>query len=167
MHHNSLPHPGNALLSQEYLTAEKCLAATSLRGLVRIWCAQQIPSILHFLTEQGYVNCGFMVHAPRPFPFVNTGKRKSSVLIVGAGSAGLAAAYHLRNFGHQVQATILFFRPLVNLHGYKPILQDTESIAPVLFPYFLFFCHLCILFLISCYPRKLAGISARHNNIHK
>lgn len=87
---------------QEFLTAEKCLRALSLRGLIRIWCAQHISHILHFLTEQGYVNCGFMTHAPCPFPSEGSQERKSSVLIVGAGSAGLASANHLRNFGYKV-----------------------------------------------------------------
>ena len=87
---------------QEYLTTEKCLCALSLRGLIRIWCAQHISHILHFLTEQGYVNCGFMTHVPRPFPSEGSQERKSSVLIVGAGPAGLASANHLRNFGYKV-----------------------------------------------------------------
>ena len=90
------------LTIQEYLTTEKCLRAVSLRGLIRIWCAQHISHILHFLTKQGYVNCGFMTHAPRPFPSEGSQERKSSVLIVGAGPAGLASANHLRNFGYKV-----------------------------------------------------------------
>ena len=49
---------------------EQCLRALSLRGLIRIWCSDQLPHILHFLTRRGYVNCGLLM-APSPscFPF--------------------------------------------------------------------------------------------------
>ena len=87
---------------QVYLTAEKCLHALSLRGLIRIWCSYEVPRILAFLTELGYVNCGFLTGGvPRPFPSAKRG-RLGNVIIIGAGTAGLAAAYHLRNFGYSV-----------------------------------------------------------------
>lgn len=84
-----------------YLSAEKCIRSLSLRGVVRIWCAQEIPHVLRFLTHYGYVNTGFITNVPRPFPLAS-GVRTCSVLVVGAGTAGLAAAYHLRNFGYKV-----------------------------------------------------------------
>lgn len=85
-----------------YLCAEKCVRGLSLRGVIRIWCAQQIPHVLRFLTHYGYVNTGFLSNMPRPFPLA-AGVTSGTVLIVGAGTAGLAAAYHLRNFGFQVK----------------------------------------------------------------
>ena len=69
--------------------------------MIRIWCAQHIPRVLQFLTYNGYVNTGFFSNMPRPFPF-GSPVRPESVLIIGAGTAGLSAAYHLRNFGYQV-----------------------------------------------------------------
>lgn len=68
-----------------------------------MWCYHEIPRILHFLTRQGYVNAGFVPDLPRPLSFSpNTSERGGKVVIVGAGPAGLAAAYHLRNFGYNV-----------------------------------------------------------------
>lgn len=89
---------------QEYLTVEKCIEALSLRGVVRIWCTLQVPSVLQFLTEQGHVNAGVLVNPPRPFP-IAVGSKQGKVLVVGAGASGLAAAYHLRNLGYQVKGT--------------------------------------------------------------
>lgn len=77
------------------------MQSLSLRGVVRIWCAGEIPHVLKFLTHYGYVNTGFMNNVPRPFTLAR-GIKPGNVLIVGAGTAGLAAAYHLRNFGFQV-----------------------------------------------------------------
>lgn len=85
-----------------YLSAEKCVQSLSLRGVVRIWCAGEIPHVLKFLTHYGYVNTGFMNNVPYPFPLAR-GIKPGNILIVGAGTAGLAAAYHLRNFGFQVK----------------------------------------------------------------
>ena len=59
--------------------------------------------MLRFLTQYGYVNTGFVANMPRPLPFTS-GVKPETVLVVGAGTAGLAAAYHLRNFGYQVLA---------------------------------------------------------------
>ncbi len=77
------------------------MRSLSLRGVIRIWCAREIPKVLQFLTHYGYVNTGFVANMPRPLPFA-AGLKPENVLVVGAGTAGLAAAYHLRNFGYQV-----------------------------------------------------------------
>ena len=90
---------------QTYLSEEKCVRSLSLRGVVRIWCAREIPKVLRFLTHYGYVNIGFVTNMPRPLPFA-AGLKRETVLVVGAGTAGLAAAYHLRNFGYQVYASV-------------------------------------------------------------
>ena len=52
---------------------------------------------------------------PRPFPFGNP-PRPEIVLIVGAGTAGLAAAYHLRNFGYQVLTVSVHLLQHYNIH---------------------------------------------------
>ena len=65
----------------------------------------EIPNVLRFLTHYGYVNTGFVANMPRPLPFA-AGLKPEKVLVVGAGTAGLAAAYHLRNFGYQVHSVM-------------------------------------------------------------
>ncbi len=72
---------------------------------MRLWCAQKIPVILRYLTQSGYVNTGFIKNMPRPFPLAPP--TRETVIIIGAGTAGLAAAYHLRNFGYQVCSQIV------------------------------------------------------------
>lgn len=99
------------------------MQALSLRGLLRIWCALHLPSVLYFLTLWGFVNHGFLDNIPRPLPFPQSDKKvhpvwigvamvtmstpsnQIRVLVIGAGSAGIAAANHLRNYGHSVSAT--------------------------------------------------------------
>jgi NADPH-dependent glutamate synthase beta subunit-like oxidoreductase len=53
-----------------------------------------INSVERFLGDEA-LKCGWQFDPPAP----STGKR---VLVIGAGPAGLAAAYHLRRLGHQV-----------------------------------------------------------------
>ena len=55
--------------------------------------------ILHYFTLNGYVNTGF-INKQGPFPLALP--TRESVIIIGAGTAGLAAAHHLRKFGYQV-----------------------------------------------------------------
>lgn len=100
------------------------MQALSLRGLLRVWCSLHLPSVLHFLTLGGFVNHGFLDDIPRPLPFSRSDRKVPSyspsvasdiamvtmftlsdqirVLVIGAGSAGIAAAHHLRNYGHSV-----------------------------------------------------------------
>eukprot|EP00731_Ephydatia_muelleri_P010985 Em0005g1571a len=87
----------------EYLSPSSCQSSLSLRGLARIWCAEQLPNVLHLLTKLAYLNCGYLPSAPRPFTFISNLDKKSTVLIIGAGAAGIAAAHHLSNFGHRVK----------------------------------------------------------------
>lgn len=87
----------------EYLYPSSCQSSLSLRGLARIWCAEQLPHVLHLLTKLAYLNCGYLPSAPRPFHFISNLDKKSTVLIIGAGTAGIAAAHHLSNFGHRVK----------------------------------------------------------------
>lgn len=90
-------------LLQTFLTLEKCFQSVSLRGIIRVWCHDEIPRILDFLTRQGYVNAGFVSDMPRPLPFApKFNGHGNNVVVVGAGPAGLAAAFHLRNFGYKV-----------------------------------------------------------------
>ena len=67
---------------QEYVSERRCLQALSLRGLLRIWCSLHMPSVLHFLTLHGFVNQGFLNHAPRPLPFLHSDRKASKTAVV-------------------------------------------------------------------------------------
>lgn len=51
---------------RQVVTTSRCMALLRLRGTVRIWCAQQFPRVLHFLSRRGYINAGLLVGPPRP-----------------------------------------------------------------------------------------------------
>ena len=117
--HNLLFYFCCSLNLQTFLTSEKCFQSLSLRGIIRVWCYNEMPRILHFLTRQGYVNTGFVNDMPRPLPFSpNFSGRGSSVVVVGAGPAGLAAAFHLRNFGYKVCLSEEVTASKINMLGF-------------------------------------------------
>jgi monoamine oxidase len=89
---------------REYLTAN---AATALFKKKFHNLAVQAHA---YLTMYGYINFGTMTRttggatesAFNEFKRPTLGERKLSVVVVGAGAAGLAAAKHLQNLGHDV-----------------------------------------------------------------
>ncbi|XP_039594938.1 lysine-specific histone demethylase 1B isoform X1 [Polypterus senegalus] len=87
---------------KEVLTPEKCAPHIIVRGLVRVRCVQEMERILHFMTRKGLVNTGILSVRHPLLPKEYT---KKSVIVIGAGTSGLAAARQLKNFG--VQVTVL------------------------------------------------------------
>uniref|UniRef100_A0A4W3HQF0 [histone-H3]-N(6),N(6)-dimethyl-L-lysine(4) FAD-dependent demethylase n=2 Tax=Callorhinchus milii TaxID=7868 RepID=A0A4W3HQF0_CALMI len=86
---------------KEVLSAQKCAYHIIVRGLVRICCVQEMEKILHFVTRKGLINTGILaVNCDQPL--LPTYYHKKSVIVVGAGAAGLAAARQLQNFGIKV-----------------------------------------------------------------
>lgn len=86
---------------KEFLTPEKCAHHIIIRGLIRVLLAREVKRILLFLTKNGFVNHGILRDVPRNLPTIPKDK-ELSVIVIGAGPAGLSAARHLRKFGIQV-----------------------------------------------------------------
>ncbi|XP_010159424.1 PREDICTED: lysine-specific histone demethylase 1B isoform X2 [Eurypyga helias] len=85
----------------EALTPQKCIHHIIVRGLVRIRCVQEMERILYFMTRKGLINTGILSVGPDQYLLPKEYHNKS-VIIVGAGAAGLAAARQLHNFGIKV-----------------------------------------------------------------
>lgn len=85
---------------KEFLTPEKCAHHIILRGLVRVLMVAEVRRVLFFLGKKGTVNHGILPDVPKTLP--STQYSKVSVIVIGAGAAGLSAARHLDNFGVQV-----------------------------------------------------------------
>ncbi|XP_074003052.1 lysine-specific histone demethylase 2 isoform X7 [Numenius arquata] len=85
----------------EALTPQKCIHHIIVRGLVRIRCVREMERILYFMTRKGLINTGILSVSPDQCLLPKEYHNKS-VIIVGAGAAGLAAARQLHNFGIKV-----------------------------------------------------------------
>uniref|UniRef100_G3WPS3 [histone-H3]-N(6),N(6)-dimethyl-L-lysine(4) FAD-dependent demethylase n=1 Tax=Sarcophilus harrisii TaxID=9305 RepID=G3WPS3_SARHA len=83
---------------KEALTPQKCTHHIIVRGLVRIRCVQEAERILYFMTRKGLINTGVLSVSP-DHHLLPKDYHNKSVIIVGAGPSGLAAARQLHNFG--------------------------------------------------------------------
>nr|XP_044992336.1 lysine-specific histone demethylase 1B isoform X3 [Jaculus jaculus] len=89
---------------KEALTPQKCVPHIIVRGLVRIRCVQEVERILFFMTRKGLINTGVLTVGAGQY-LLPKDYHSKSVIIVGAGPAGLAAARQLHNFG--IKVTVL------------------------------------------------------------
>jgi len=85
---------------KEFLTPEKCAEHIIVRGLVRVLMVVVVQRVLYYLTKRGFVNHGILGNVPRSL--TSPKEFKLSVIVIGAGPAGLSAARHLNKFGVKV-----------------------------------------------------------------
>ncbi|KAJ7352825.1 Lysine-specific histone demethylase 1B [Desmophyllum pertusum] len=81
--------------------------------------------VLFFLTKKGFVNHGILGDVRQNFT-VPKKAEKLSVIVIGAGAAGLAAARHLNTFG--VKVTVVESRDRIG----GRVWDDNKSLAAVL-----------------------------------
>ncbi|KAK3782439.1 hypothetical protein RRG08_033080 [Elysia crispata] len=91
-----------ALNPKEWVTKEKVEIHIICRGLVRISCVTFLPRLLTFLTRHGYINQGLLTP---PRSAVIPDDCQCSVIVVGGGASGLAAARCLHSYG--IKVTVL------------------------------------------------------------
>ncbi|MGH0117274.1 UNVERIFIED_CONTAM: hypothetical protein FKN15_032241 [Acipenser sinensis] len=84
---------------KEVVTPQKCAPHIIVRGLVRVRCVQEMERVLYFMTRKGLVNTGILNVQQ---PLLPKEYHNKSVIVIGAGPSGLAAARQLQNFGIQV-----------------------------------------------------------------
>ena len=81
--------------------ARDAMRAVCCAGLGKVWSVRSLPAVLSHLERLGWINFGalpqFTLRMP---PSAATPRR--SVIVIGAGLAGLAAAAQLRRLGHSV-----------------------------------------------------------------
>ncbi|KAK2192337.1 hypothetical protein NP493_33g03006 [Ridgeia piscesae] len=90
-----------SLNCKEFLSVESCVRHVICRGLVRVRCVEELTRIWEFFTVRGYINTGILHNVPREGLLPHC-YNQCSVLVIGAGPAGLAAAKQLSNFGSKV-----------------------------------------------------------------
>ncbi|XP_014681007.1 PREDICTED: lysine-specific histone demethylase 1B-like isoform X2 [Priapulus caudatus] len=86
---------------KEWLTPRRCAEHLICRGLVRLLCVEELKRVLEFLTRKGIVNIG-LLSPPQDCAAIPRQYSNENVIVIGAGTAGLAAARQLQNFGAKV-----------------------------------------------------------------
>lgn len=90
---------------KEWLTKERCATQIICRGLGRVLYIESLDKVLWFLTRRGLINVGLLSVPRSPqSSYISTKfiKPNPSVIVVGAGTAGLAAAKTLQGLGLKV-----------------------------------------------------------------
>lgn len=85
---------------KKWITKESLANHIICRGLVRIHLLEMSGRVLECLMKKGVVNSG-IVNSPTGFTLLPK-HSKSSVIVIGSGPSGLAAAHHLKNLGFKV-----------------------------------------------------------------
>ncbi|CAH3162092.1 unnamed protein product [Pocillopora meandrina] len=109
------------LKHKEFLTPDRCAQHIIVRGLIRVLMVTEAKRVLFFLTKKGFVNHGILGDVP---DVLSTPKAtRLSVIVIGAGAAGLAAARHLATFG--IKVTVVESRDRIG----GRVWDDTHSLG--------------------------------------
>ncbi|XP_022252437.1 lysine-specific histone demethylase 1B-like [Limulus polyphemus] len=85
---------------KEWLVLDRVIENLMCRGLVRVRCVYDSRRILKYLTLKGLINFG-IIQSPSSFTLLPA-ECQESVIIIGAGAAGISASRHLKNLGVKV-----------------------------------------------------------------
>eukprot|EP00794_Sanderia_malayensis_P012038 gene12038-13280_t len=88
---------------KEFYSLEKCLQHVVVRGTVRITLCEILKQVLDFLTLKGKINFGVISNIPAGQLLNGGGHFKGSVVVIGAGVAGVTAAKQLERAGCKVK----------------------------------------------------------------
>ena len=86
------------------VTPDSCMQNAIIRGYIRAALPELFNLVIEFLTIKGIINFGIFEDIKRPLVLKNVPqKERETIVVVGAGPAGISTARQLHNFGFNVK----------------------------------------------------------------
>ena len=88
--------------STGWISRKQALRAIGGAGLQRLWYSAALPQVYWIIERLGLINFGATERLALRIPRPAYAAARKTIVVVGAGLAGLCAAQQLRRFGHRV-----------------------------------------------------------------